>query len=196
VLRLLGLADGGPERWIGDEHFSLHVAETPQELEADLAAREKEGYTARMTAGFCWRWSKPDKSEGLVDDIRIADWVRPWNNPQERAFGDIPARSLWATEPGGFGQVGCIYTAQGFEYDWNGIIFGPDVVWRNNRFVSDSSATRDPAFRGKNAVDFDPFVRNVYKVLLTRGMVGTVLYSTDTETRGLFKALTVPRTAN
>jgi uncharacterized protein len=190
VLRLLGLADGGPERWIGDEHFSLHVAETPQELEGDLAARQKEGYTARMTAGFCWRWSKPDKSDGLVDDIRIGDWVRPWNNPQERAFGDIPARSLWATEPGGFGQVGCIYTAQGFEYDWNGVIFGPDFVWRNNAFVSDASATKDPAFRGKNAGDFDQFVRNVYKVLLTRSMVGTVLYSTDLETRGLFRSLT------
>jgi len=37
--------------------------------------------------------------------------------------------------------------------------------------------------------DFDRLVRNVYKVLLTRGMVGTVLYSTDEETREQLKAL-------
>ena len=48
---------------------------------------------------------------------------------------------------------------------------------------------RDPAFRGKNAGDFDSFVRNVYKVLLTRGMVGTVLYSTDPQTRKLLRGL-------
>ena len=44
-------------------------------------------------------------------------------------------------------------------------------------------------FCGKNAGDFDPFVRNVYKVLLTRGMVGTVLYSTDPQTRKLLRGL-------
>ena len=31
--------------------------------------------------------------------------------------------------------------------------------------------------------DFDRLVRNVYKVLLTRGMIGTVIYSTDAATR-------------
>ena len=36
----------------------------------------------------------------------------------------------------GFGQVGCIYTAQGFEYDWSGVIFGHDFVWRDDRWVA------------------------------------------------------------
>jgi hypothetical protein len=184
VLRLLGLAEGGPEAWDGDEHFRLLVANSPQEMEMFLGKKMEEGYSARMTAGFCWPWSRPERGEALVDDVRIRDWARPWNNPEERAIGDIPARSLWATQPGGFGQVGCVYTAQGFEYDWNGVIFGPDLVWRHDRFESDKSASRDPAFRGKRAeAGFDSFVRNVYKVLLTRGMVGTVIYSTDAQTQ-------------
>ena len=37
--------------------------------------------------------------------------------------------------------------------------------------------------------DFDRLVRNVCKVLLTRGMVGTVLYSTDVETREALRLL-------
>jgi DUF2075 family protein len=189
VLRLLGLIDGGPQPWPGDDHFALHLAYSPQELESFLAAKEAEGYTARMTAGFCWPWSKPKKNEPLVDDVRIGNWERPWNNPEERRIGDVPARSLWATEPGGFGQVGCVYTAQGFEYDWNGVILGPDLVWRGDRFVSDVGASRDPAFRNKNTADFDRFVRNVYKVLLTRGMVGTFVYSTDPETQRLLETL-------
>ena len=37
--------------------------------------------------------------------------------------------------------------------------------------------------------EFDRLVRHVYKVLMTRGMVGTLLYSTDEETRELLRSL-------
>jgi uncharacterized protein len=181
VLRLLDLEPGGPVLWEGDDNFELLVVTGPEELERDLALRQEDGFSARMTAGFCWPWSKPDHGV-LVDDVVIGGWKRPWNNPDERRLGDIPARSLWASEPGGFGQVGCVYTAQGFEYDWNGVILGPDLVWRGDRFVSDVRASKDPAFRGKGGADFDSFVRNIYKVLLTRGMRGTIICSTDAET--------------
>ena len=190
VLRLLGLEPGGPVEWEGDDNFVLQIAETPVELEQMLATHQENGCTARMTAGFCWPWSKPVNGH-LVDDVVVGGWARPWNNYDERKLGDIPARSLWASEPGGFGQVGCVYTAQGFEYDWNGVILGPDLVWRGDRFVSDVSATKDPAFRGKGAAGFDDFVRNIYKVLLTRGMQGTVLYSTDSETRAMLRELII-----
>ena len=40
--------------------------------------------------------------------------------------------------------------------------------------------------------DFDRLVRNVYKVLLTRGMVGTVICSTDAATREALRQLTAP----
>jgi DUF2075 family protein len=189
VLRLLGLAVGGPVDWNGDENYRLLVADSPAEMEQFLAARLAQGYGARMSAGFCWPWSDAARGEPLPSDVRIGDWEKPWNNKQERRHEGAPARSLWATEVGGFNQVGCVYTAQGFEYDWSGVILGPDLVWREGRFVSDVTASRDPAFRGKNAADFDTFVRNVYKVLLTRGMAGTVLYSTDAETRAMLRDL-------
>ncbi|WP_432484637.1 DNA/RNA helicase domain-containing protein [Kineococcus esterisolvens] len=187
VQRLLGLDDADVEDWAGDDTFEVVVADTPEEMEQFLAAKREEGYSARMSAGYCWPWSKtPSPGGGLVPDVRIDDWARPWNVPGDRAVGDAPPAALWATEPGGFGQVGCIYTAQGFEYDWSGVIIGPDLLWRDGRFVSDRSANKDPDFRNRTRVsdaDFDRLVRNVYKVLLTRGMVGTVLYATDEETR-------------
>ncbi|MEI7779841.1 MAG: DUF2075 domain-containing protein [Actinomycetes bacterium] len=188
VLCLLGLEPGGPVVWAGDDHFELQVADSPEELEAILAKHQSDGLSARMTAGFCWPWSKPADGH-LVDDVVLGDWRRPWNNPEERRIGDVPARSLWASEPGGFGQVGCVYTAQGFEYDWSGVILGPDLVWRTDQFVSDVRASKDPAFRGKGTEGFDSFVRNIYKVLLTRGMQGTVVYSPDAETREKLRTL-------
>ena len=189
VLRLLGLADGGPMPWAGDDNYQLLVADSPEELEGLLRGKLATGYGARIAAGYCWPWSDAERDQPLVDDVKIGDWARPWNNPKERRHGDAPPRSLWATEPGGFEQVGCVYTAQGFEYDWSGVILGPDLVWRDGCFVADVRASKDPAFRGRGAAGFDTFVRNVYKVLLTRGMAGTVLYSTDAETRALLREL-------
>jgi DUF2075 family protein len=155
--------------------------------------KQGAGFTARMTAGFCWPWSDPERDGTLVPDVRIGEWHRPWNLKGERALGGAPPSALWATDPAGFGQVGCIYTAQGFEYDWNGIIFGPDLVWRGDRWLAVRAASRDPAFRSEKSTsseEFDALLRNVYKVLLTRGMLGTLLYSTDAETQALFRSLT------
>lgn len=127
-----------------------------------------------------------------MPDVRIEGWSRPWNVKGDRRVGDAPPSALWATEEGGFGQVGCIYTAQGFEYDWSGVILGPDLLWRDGRFVSDRAANRDPEFRNRSKVsdaDFDRLIRNTYKVLLTRGMQGTVLYSTDAQTRAALRRM-------
>lgn len=189
VLRLLGLAEGGPTAWDGDDNYEVVIADSPEQMEALLREKARVGYGARMAAGFCWPWSKAVRDQPLVPDVAIGEWRRPWNNPESRRRDDAPPRELWATEDGGFDQVGCVYTAQGFEYDWSGVILGPDLVWRDGKFASDVTASRDPAFRGKGSAGFDTFVRNVYKVLLTRGMMGTVIYSTDRPTRDLLHDL-------
>ncbi len=192
VQHLLGLGDGDPQPWSGDERFEVIVADAPEEMEHILRTRLDEGYSARMSAGYCWPWSDPTSDGALVPDVRIDGWSRPWNVKGDRRVGDAPPSALWATEDGGFDQVGCIYTAQGFEYDWNGVILGPDLLWRDGRFVSDRAANRDPEFRNRSRVsdtDFDRLVRNTYKVLLTRGMQGTVLYSTDAQTRAALREL-------
>jgi hypothetical protein len=193
VERLLGLADADPTQWLGDEHFEVLAVDSPVELEQHILAHEADGYTARMAAGYCWPWNDPRPDGTLVPDVVIGDWSRPWNLKGDRRVGGAPPAALWSFDPAGIGQVGCVYTAQGFEYDWNGVIIGPDLVWRNGQFVSNRRANCDPDFRSqKNVSDerFDGLVRNVYKVLLTRGMVGTVIYSTDPETRDALRSMT------
>ncbi|MER7134382.1 DNA/RNA helicase domain-containing protein [Streptosporangium saharense] len=190
VLSLLGLRDGGPAPWQGDDHFEVSSAESPQELEALLRAKLDKEYSARMTAGFCWPWSEPRQDDTLVHDVHVGDWSRPWNVKGDRAVGDAPASALWATQDGGFEQIGCVYTAQGFEYDWNGVIIGPDLVYRDGRLVTVRSASKDPALtRGTTDEQADRLIRNTYKVLLTRGMVGTFVYSVDVETQAFIQRL-------
>lgn len=193
VQGLLGLGGASTHRWGGDDHFSVEVMESPEELEAWLAAKEADGFSARLTAGYCWPWSDPRPDGSLVPDVRIGDWSRPWNLKGDRSVGGAPPAPLWATDPAGFGQVGCIYTAQGFEYDYAGVIIGPDLVWRGDAWKIVRSANKDPALRSLTQVpdaDFDRLVRNVYKVLLTRGMQGVGIYSPDPETLRHIASLT------
>jgi len=55
------------------------------------------------------------------------------------------------------------------------------------------SANKDPDFRNRIKVDdsqADRLIRNVYKVLLTRGMRGVAIYSVDQQTNDRLRALT------
>ena len=66
----------------------------------------------------------------------------PWNAMPDagKLAPGIPKSSFWASDPNGINQVGCVYTAQGFEFDYVGVIFGKDLVfdggWRDNRKIS------------------------------------------------------------
>lgn len=195
VQRLLGLEPGGPLAWEGDDAFDVHVAPGPSALEDLLRSKLEQGYGARMTAGYCWPWSDPRPDGTLVPDVTVGSWSKPWNLRGDRAVGTAPPAALWASAEGGFEQVGCVYTAQGFEYDWSGVLLGPDLVWRTDRWVVVRSANKDPDFRNRAKVSDDEFerlVRNVYKVLLTRGMIGTVITSVDPETQQMLEDLIGP----
>jgi DUF2075 family protein len=161
-------------------------------MEQALAEKLQARQNARMAAGYCWTWSDPRPDGSLVPDARIGDWFRPWTLKGDRSVGDAPPAALWASDERGFGQVGCVYTAQGSEYEWNGVLLGPDLVWRTDRWVAVRSANRDPDFRNTKRVsdaEFDLLVRTVYKVLLTRGLRGVYLHSTDPETQRFLEGL-------
>ena len=175
--------------WTSDPNFNLLVASSPEEIESKLRKFESEGYKSRITAGYCWTWNDPNEDGTLPNDVKIGNWSKPWNVKGDRGVGGYLSGELWAIDPRGFDQIGCVYTAQGFEYDWNAVIFGPDLVWRSGIWVADRSGSKDPAMRGIAPEHFETLVKNTYKVLLTRGLVGTLIYSVDEETQKYFESL-------
>lgn len=199
VSRLLGLERAEPAQWSSlaspvDEDFVVTSAASPQEMEQWLLAQQAEhGGTARVAAGYCWPWSDPAKTEAgkqLVDDVIIDDWKRPWNAKPEKRVPDAPESYFWASDERGFGQIGCIYTAQGFEYDWAGVIIGPDFVRRDGQWMARRERSHDPAVRKADDLHFAGLIRNTYKVLLTRGMSGVCVHSTDPETQEYLEKIT------
>jgi len=175
--------------WTKDPNFNVLVAGSPTDIESKLRQFESEGYKSRITAGYCWTWNDPNEDGTLPNDVKIGNWSKPWNVKGDRGVGGYLSGELWAIDPKGFDQIGCVYTAQGFEYDWNAVIFGPDLVWRSGMWVADRSGSKDPAMRGIAPDHFETLVKNTYKVLLTRGLVGTLIYSVDEETQQYFESL-------
>ena len=93
VEQVLGLNDGVPLEAAlpDDDPFVVEVVDSPWELERRLRERNDNGYTARISAGYCWQWSDAQRG-GLVDDVVIGDWARPWNNKEDRRVGTAPRR--------------------------------------------------------------------------------------------------------
>jgi DUF2075 family protein len=48
-----------------------------------------------------------------------------------RLRSGIPKSDFWASDPADIEQVGGFHTAQGFEFDYVGVIVGPDFFYRS-----------------------------------------------------------------
>jgi hypothetical protein len=182
--QLLEIRKTGVTR-MANNAFEFKMVATPTELEAEVKSALTAGYSARMMAGYCWPWSDPDAEGQLTNDVTIGDFSRPWNaKPDARRLArGIPKSMFWATDPGGVEQVGCIYTAQGFEFDYAAVIWGLDLVIRDGQWVGQTAASRDHVVKTRAGARFIDCVKNTYRVLLTRGLRGVSLYVMDDETR-------------
>ena len=174
--------------WDTANEFDFSVVDSPAELETWVRVRSRGDRTARLTAGFCWPWSNPLPDGSLVNDVVVGGWAMPWNAKPDsgRLQPGIPKSNYWATDRGGIEQVGCIYTAQGFEYDYGGVIFGRDLVYRPGvGWVGQSSHSHDSVVKrdAKTPEAYASLVKNAYRVLLTRGLRGCAVYFEDGPTR-------------
>jgi len=177
-----------------EESFDFRIMDTPQQVENEIMSRVASGYSGRMTAGFCWPWSKAlDEKGNLVSDVQLNDYeyARPWNAPPTMSHlpPKVPPADLWAYSPGGINEVGCVYTAQGFEFDYVGVIFGQDLVYRfatqtwqgQPDFCFDTVVKRG----GDRLVEL---LKHSYRVLLTRGLKGCYVFFVDKETRDYWRS--------
>lgn len=172
--------------WDGSDTFEFDIVDSVHELERTIRDKQQAGYSARLTAGFCWPWSDPESDGTLVPDVQVNGWQMPWNAKPDagRLARGIPKSNFWASDPNGMEQVGCVYTAQGFEFDYVGIIWGPDLCYdpRDGRWVGDPSQSYDSVVK-RSKDQFLELVKNTYRVLLTRGLKGCYVYFMDDDTR-------------
>ena len=177
--------------WDQHEEFDFQILQSPFDLENAIRGKVAKGFTGRVTAGFCWDWSLPNEDGTLKNDVVIGEYKRPWDAKPEakRLAPGIPKASLWAYDPNGINQVGCVYTAQGFEFDYVGVIFGEDLVYDFDKqeWIGNSQKSSDRVVR-RSKQKFVDLVKNTYRVLLSRGMKGCYVYFMNKDTERFFKS--------
>ncbi len=177
-----------------EDNFDFRIVSSPNELYEIIKQKNSmKGMTARIVAGYCWPWStRLDSNNKLVKDVKIGDFEMPWETHMNiNAPEGYVKWYEWAYKPEGIKQVGCIYTAQGFEFDYIGVIVGPDLRWdkEKNKLVSNKEGNKDPYLRRKNSKEkFDEYIRNIYRVLMTRGLKGCYVYFVDKDTQRYFES--------
>lgn len=189
VNNTLGIRGTANQTWSRDEAFEFRVVDSPEDLEELIVRRAGEGYSARMTAGYCWPWSNPTPDGNLVNDVAIGSFRRPWNaRPEAKKLAKgIPKALTWAHDPGGIAQIGCVYTAQGFEFDYVGVIFGTDLRYSRSvqSWEGHPENSCDPVVK-RSGERFLDLVKNTYRVLLTRAMKGCYIHFVDKDTERYF----------
>jgi len=176
-----------------NEKMDFRIFDTPQALFAEIKAKnEKNPNSARMVAGFCWPWSDPNPDGTLREDVTIGDFKMTWEakNEAPKVAPGIPRAALWAYDPNGVSQMGSIYTIQGFEFDYVGVVFGDDLAWdpRRKTWVGRPEKSADAAVK-RDKENFVKYVKNAYRVLLTRGMMGCYVYFMNKDTENYFRSL-------
>jgi DUF2075 family protein len=165
-----------------DIGMEFKIFNSPTELQKAIYEKNKEkDNSARMVAGFCWPWSDPKSDGTLVNDVKIGEFEMPWEN-KKKAW-------LWATDKSGMEQVGTVYTSQGFEFDYIGVIFSNDLAYdmKQKEWISKPDNSYDSMIKRKN-ININQHLKNVYRVLMSRAHKGVYVYFMDEGTRKFFES--------
>lgn len=178
--------------WNVKESFEFRIFNSPQELHEAIKHKNTEKpNSARLVAGFCWPWSDANPDGTLKEDVVIGDFKITWEGKNESGFlaPGIPRAALWAHDPNGVNQAGSIYTIQGFEFDYVGVIVGKDLVYNFDKQEWEGHPENSADKSVKRAKEeFVKYVKNVYRVLLSRGMKGCYVYFMDKDTERFFRS--------
>lgn len=159
-----------PDEELSFEYEVKFCNKNPLDLEMDIKEKQSKGFNARWVAGYCYDYKE---RVGTVTPLN-----KPWNFDVKK----------WASDPKAVGQVGCVYSAQGMEFDYVGLIIGKDMRYENGKVVFDCEqhSTDDHSYMNadfkrteKNISKANDYIRNAYNVLFTRGMKGCSIYCED-----------------
>lgn len=176
-----------------EEDYDFRIFDSPSEMFAEIRRKNESNNKSRVVAGYCWDWKS--KTDRQAYDIIIPQFFfkKKWNlnNPNEP----------WLIGRESIEQIGCIHTCQGLELDYVGVIVGPDIIYRDNRIITDAfkRSNNDHSIKGfrtlyrnnqAEAIHIaDDIIKNTYRTLMTRGMKGCYVYFCDKALADHFRQL-------
>jgi hypothetical protein len=175
-----------------EEDYDFRIYDSPTEMFEEIRHKNEVNNKSRVVAGYCWDWKS--KQDHRAYDIVISQFFfrKQWN---------FNSNEPWLIGEHSIDQIGCIHTCQGLELDYVGVIIGPDMIYRNNRVVTDGfkRSPNDQSLKGFKAMvarkpketlqAVDAIIKNTYRTLMTRGMKGCYIYCCDSALANHFREL-------
>jgi DUF2075 family protein/DNA replication protein DnaC len=180
-----------PKKQTSFGDYDLRLFDDLDAMISEIKTKDASNGLSRLTAGFAWKW-KTKKRRGsptkVLFDIEIGSVQLIWNTTQ----------TDWINSPNSLNEVGSIHTIQGYDLNYCGVIIGPDLYYdqvekkirfsRNNYFDPKGKENNKKLGIKYSDDDLLKYVRQIYRVLLTRGMLGTYIYVVDPDLREYLKS--------
>lgn len=145
-----------------------------------LYSKEKEESLCRIVSGYGFEWKS--KNNINTKDIVIDNRSFYWNRTSEKWVLSIEGKEVVE-------EVGCIHTIQGYDLNYCGVIFGPEIAYSNGNIVINKDKYFDIKGKAdvKDTEKLKNYIINIYNVLMTRGIKGTYVYVCDEGLREYLK---------
>lgn len=151
--------------------YELLLFDSLEDLYRQLMEQEEKYELCRLVAGYAWPWAS--KNDKKAFDIEIDGLSFQWNTTDKD----------WVNSPSAYKEVGCIHTTQGYDLNYTGVIFGPEITYNPTRDKIEIIPANYHDNYGKAGVkdveDLKAYIINIYKTLMYRGIRGTYLYAWD-----------------
>lgn len=174
---ILEVQEGGPYD-IGEYDFKIY--DDLGRMVEDVKKKNKDVELSRLVAGYAWPWKS--KKDPKAYDIEIGDVKLRWNSTIDN----------WVNSPNAINEVGCIHTAQGYEFNYTGVIVGPELSFdpkSQKFFIKEEHYCDRNGFSGiEDPEELKRYILNIYKTLLTRGIEGAYVYFVDKEVEKFVKS--------
>ncbi|GAB6966201.1 DUF2075 domain-containing protein [Komagataeibacter kakiaceti JCM 25156] len=187
------LRDGELRPLPAPQSFDFRIYDDAQAMYEAIRRRNAQYGMCRMLATYDYPYTLNGQDHFITEGRFHLRWDRAM--PQ--------ARLPWAERPDTIDEVGSVYTIQGFDLNYAGVILGPSVAYdpATGRIVIDPARYEDrAAFTGRDGVDNPPAVMeriilNSINVLMTRGVRGLYIYASDARLRARLAVLWQARQA-
>lgn len=162
-----------------DPNYDIKIYDDIHQMYRDIKQKNKKFGLSRMVSTFDYL----HKKDGKDYHIEFEDFKLPWN----RAVDD----DTWAEKVDSINEVGSIYTVQGFDLNYVGVILGPSVQYdkiKDELFIDTSLYKDTGAFSGsgqlKNGNHIkEEIILNSMNVLMKRGVRGLYIFAVNDELR-------------
>lgn len=159
------------------ENYSLRFFDDIDQMVDDINSKDKEVGLSCTVAGYAWPWNskgKPHNTE--VRDITIGrGYLWNWTSTDWINSDRLPY------------EIGCIHTVQGYDLNYVGVIFGPEITYDDSchkiKIIQENYKDNLGRAVGGNQEALQNYIINIYATLMTRGIRGAYVYVCDPKLR-------------